>query len=131
MPVSNSVSLVAKGIAPILFKIAQTIGLSRMPSLQRAMEIIRRMAKYLSPAITATALGITISEMGMLMAANARKKKRRINPANTKALRRSMRRLHSFDKLASRVSAQLSHVGHRRRASTRRCGKCRRNPCSC
>lgn len=60
-------------------------------------------------------------------------KPRRMNPANTRALRRSLRRLKSFDKLSHRVSMQLARTGgSRRRAPSRsRCTVCRRNPCSC
>lgn len=42
------------------------------------------------------------------------RKRRRMNPANTRALRRSLRRLKSFDRLAHRVSAQLHRGGRRR-----------------
>ena len=59
-------------------------------------------------------------------------KRRRMNVANTRALRRSVRRLKGFDRLSHRVSAQLSRVGgHRRRSVGRRCGTCRKSPCSC
>jgi len=59
-------------------------------------------------------------------------KARRMNPANTKALRRSMRRLKSFDRLASRVSMQLSRAGgSRRRKTSARCSSCKRSPCAC
>lgn len=58
-------------------------------------------------------------------------KRRRMNVANTKALRRSVRRLKGFDRLSHRVSAQLSRVGGRHRSTARRCGKCRKSPCSC
>lgn len=117
---------------PILFKIAQQLGLRALPSVSRAMGIVRRLAKYLSPAATAAALGITASELATLMTISARKRRRSMNPANTKALRRSMRRLQSFDKLAHRVSAQLSHVGGtRRRSRGRSCNTCRKSPCRC
>jgi hypothetical protein len=124
---------VARAAAPILFAIAQKLGLKRMPSIAYAMSMIRKMAKYLSPAATAAAIGISMADLATLMAINARKKRRRINPANTKALRRSMSRLQSFDRLATRVRMQLSHVGgrsaHRRRSTP--CGKCRKSPCRC
>lgn len=60
-------------------------------------------------------------------------KSRRMNVANTKALRRSVRRLKGFDRLSHRVSSQLSRVGGggRRRSSSRRCGTCRKSPCAC
>lgn len=122
----------AKVTAPILFAIAQKLGLRRIPSLVRAMEMIRKMAKWLSPAATATALGISVADLATLMAANARKKRRRINPANTKALRRSVRRLQSFDHLANKVRSQLAHVGSKHsRRRVGRCGTCRKSPCRC
>lgn len=115
-----------------LFTIAQTLGLRGVPSLQRAMSMVRSMSKYLSPAAVATALGLEIGQLAALIAASNRRKRRHVNPANVKALRRSMRRLGSFQKLASRVNKQLSHVGTHRRSITRgRCNTCRKSPCSC
>ena len=59
-------------------------------------------------------------------------KSRRMNPANTKALRRSLRRLKSFDRLSSRVSSQLSRAGgSRRRGRRSSCSTCRKSPCMC
>lgn len=59
-------------------------------------------------------------------------KSRRMNVANTRALRRSVRRLRGFDRLAHRVSSQLARVGGtRRRSASRRCGTCRSSPCRC
>lgn len=57
-------------------------------------------------------------------------KGRRMNPANTKALRRSLRRLASFDRLACRVQSQL-YGGAAPRTRRRRCPRCRKNPCRC
>lgn len=120
--------------APILFKIAQTIGLRSLPSLQRAMEIVRKLSKMLSPAATALALGITMGELATLMTASAKRRRRRMNPTNVRALRRGLRRLQSFEKLAGRVSSQLAHTasrGRRRSVSRGRCNTCRKSPCSC
>lgn len=59
-------------------------------------------------------------------------KRRRMNPGNTRALRRSLRRLKSFERLSHRVSMQLSHTASRGRGRrVTRCGTCRKNPCSC
>jgi hypothetical protein len=58
-------------------------------------------------------------------------KRRRMNVANTKALRRSVRRLRGFDRLSHRVSGQLARVGGRHRSRGRRCGTCRHSPCTC
>lgn len=130
----RSVSLTAAGIPPILFKIAQTIGLRYLPSLSKVMRMVRQMSKYLAPTAVATALGIELSELAKLITVASTKKRRHINPANTKALRRSLRRLESFDRLACRVSTQLSAVrgGSRRQAPRRgRCRTCKRRPCAC
>lgn len=119
-------------LRPILMKIAARLGLRGIPSATRAMQIVRNMAKYLSPAATATALGLTMGELATLITASQRRKRRRMNPANARALRRSLRRLRSFDRLASRVGAQLSSaVRGRRRSSHRRCVSCRKSPCIC
>ena len=123
---------VSQGVKLVLFQIAQTLGLRGIPTLSRAMTMIRSMSKYLAPAATAAALGIGMSDLATLIASSNRRKRRHTNPANVKALRRSMRRLGSFQKLASRVNKQLSHVGtHRRAVSRGRCNTCRKSPCSC
>lgn len=82
-------------------------------------------------------LGLT-AEMANYIIGQTMKKHRRMNPANVKALRKSVRRLQSFDTLACRVNAQLSTLAGRggrrpgRRAGVgRRCFKCRKSPCSC
>ena len=125
-------AVVSQGVKLILFQIAQTLGLRGIPTLSRAMTMIRSMSKYLAPAATAAALGIAMSDLATLIASSNRRKRRHTNPANVKALRRSMRRLGSFQKLASRVNKQLSHVGtHRRAVSRGRCNTCRKSPCSC
>lgn len=119
---------------PILMKIAATMGLRSLPSLSRAMSIVRKLGKMLSPAATAAALGLSMTDLAMLMTASARKKRRSMNPANTRALRRSLRRLGAFDRLACRVSSQLSAVRTGRSSSKRRVGRCRtcrKNPCGC
>jgi len=125
-------AVVSQGVKLILFQIAQTLGLRGIPTLSRAMTMIRSMSKYLAPAATAAALGIAMSDLATLIASSNRRKRRHTNPANVKALRRSMRRLGAFQKLASRVNKQLSHIGtHRRAVSRGRCNTCRKSPCSC
>jgi hypothetical protein len=59
-----------------------------------------------------------------------RARRKRMNPANTRALRRSLRRLQSFERLSSRVSQQLYRRQGMRR-STKRCRTCRKTPCMC
>ncbi len=92
-------------------------------------EMLWRMAKQNGPTMVVGLIGA--AAMNELMVWKTTHKSRRMNPANTRALRRSLRRLKSFDRLSSRVSAQLSRTGHRRGRRTTRCGTCRRNPCSC
>jgi hypothetical protein len=70
--------------------------------------------------------GAAMSELAVWKSTH---KSRRMNPANTRALRRSLRRLKSFDRLASRTQQAL---GRRRGGARRgRCGTCRKSPCSC
>jgi hypothetical protein len=120
-------------VAPILFRIAQATGSRSIPSLQRAMTMIRQMGRYLAPAAVATSLGISLTDLAVLVTQNSRRRRRHINPANTKALRRSLRRLSSFERLSGRVYRQLSHVRGTRHTSHRgrRCGRCRKSPCVC
>jgi hypothetical protein len=70
--------------------------------------------------------------VGDLISYKASHKRRRMNPANAKALRRSIRRLKSFDRLSHRVSAQLGRVARSgRKTSRRHCNVCRSSPCRC
>ena len=121
----------SNAIRMIGFKIAQKVGLRGIPSLPRMMSMVRSLAKSLSPAATAVALGIGLDELATLMTASSRRKRRRMNPANASALRRSMRRLKSFDRLAHRVGMQISRGRGSRRRSVGRCNTCRKNPCGC
>lgn len=56
-------------------------------------------------------------------------KRRRMNPANSKALRRSMRRLKAFSRMSHRVEMQLGRSRGRRKGAA--CRTCRKNPCCC
>lgn len=122
-------SALARVVQPILFKIATKLGLRRMPSLQTAMNMIRKMAKLLaSPEAVAVALGITTAELATLITANSAKKRRRMNPANSKALRRAARRIKSFHRLCVHTDVLKSRG---RRSGGRSCGTCRKSPCRC
>jgi len=55
-------------------------------------------------------------------------KRRRMNPANVKALRRSARRIESFHRLCRRVDVLRPRGRSRARA---RCATCHRDPCRC
>lgn len=134
MAAGTAIATAAAGsnaIRMIGFKIAQKVGLKGIPSLPRMMSMVRSLAKSLSPAATAVALGIGLDELATLMTASSRRKRRRMNPANASALRRSMRRLKSFDRLAARVGHQISRGRGSRRRSVGRCNTCRKNPCGC
>ncbi len=122
--------MVARGLAtrfPSLYAslvaLAQTFGRKFTP------EMVLRMLKTYGPQMVVGLIGA--AAMNELMVWQTSHKRRRMNVANTRALRRSVRRLKGFDRLSHRVSAQLSRVGGSRRRSARRCGTCRKNPCSC
>jgi len=135
-PVMASAPQIAAGMA------VMTRSLARYPALSGAIgaltaqfgkrftpELLWRMVKSQGAGLVAGLIGA--AAMNELAVWKTTHKSRRMNPANTKALRRSVRRLKSFDRLASRVSGQLARAGGRRRHTSRRCGTCKRNPCSC
>ena len=76
-------------------------------------------------------LGLTAYESTLLVAWHAQRKKgRRMNPANSKALRRAARRIKGFHRLCQHTD--LIRTGSRARyRSTGRCKTCRKSPCSC
>jgi len=102
-------------VGGVLIKIAQTLGVRTM-SVRRAIKIVRRMAVVLPPAAVAAALGLTIAELAELITAAANMPTRRMNPANIKALRRSMRRIQSFHRLCQKADT-LRGRGSRRRGA--------------
>jgi hypothetical protein len=112
------------------------------PSLWQALQMLRanyrvpmtvdklwRLVKSAGPQMVVGLIGA--AALNELFVYHSTHKRRRMNVANTKALRRSVRRLKGFDRLSHRVSAQLSRVGGTRRRSSRRCGTCHKSPCSC
>lgn len=103
-------------IAPILIKIAEATGSTTM-TLRRAVKIVRRMGRAIGPASVAVALGLSIEELGTLILADSQRIRRRMNPANVSALRRSMRRIQSFHKLCQK--ADLLKGGSRSRRKSR------------
>jgi hypothetical protein len=131
--ISGAVSMLTAITRPLLQKMAATLGRKGL-SLSQGLSIIKRLGKiFTSPEAIALYVGLTVSEMASLITANAARKRRRMNPANTNALRRSLRRLKSFDRLSHRVSAQLGRAGRRggRSRAVARCGSCRKSPCAC
>ena len=103
-------------LAPVLIKIAQATGSTTM-TLRRAVKIVRRMGRVLGPVAVAGALGLTIEELGSLILADSQRVRRRMNPANVSALRRSMRRIQSFHRLCQK--ADVLRGGTRRRTAKR------------
>lgn len=108
-------SVMIRLVAPILVKIAQTLGRTSM-TLRQAVKIIRRMSRMLGPLAIAGALGISAGELGNLLLASSQMPRRRMNPANTSALRRAARRIESFHRLCVRTDQLRSP---RRRSSQR------------
>ena len=81
--------------------------------------IARKMAKFFtSPEAIATYLGVTVGELYTVWSYEAAKKRRRINPANGKALRRAASRIKSFHKLC-----QHTDLLKTRRRTVRSCAK--------
>jgi len=115
----------------------------QFPNLWQALQRIRAnyrvaisvdklwgMVKSMGPSVIVGLIGS--AALQELFVYHSTHKRRRMNVANTKALRRSVRRLKGFDRLSHRVSSQLARVGGtRRRSTTRRCGTCRKSPCQC
>jgi hypothetical protein len=129
------------GTAPMIIAGGRALAL-RFPSLFASLTVLSQrfgtrisverlwgMFKTFGPGIAALIGAEALQE---LMVYHSVHKRRRMNVANTKALRRSVRRLKGFDRLAHRVSSQLARVGGtRRRPASRRCGTCRHSPCTC
>lgn len=112
-------SIMNRMLAPVLIKIAQATGSTTM-TLRRAVKIVRRMGRVLGPVAVAGALGLTVEELGSLILADSQRVRRRMNPANVSALRRSMRRIQSFHRLCQK--ADTLRGGTRRRAAPRKLG---------
>jgi hypothetical protein len=124
MAVARSLATRFPALAAALSALGSQFGKAFTP------EMVWRMLKQNGPALVGGLIGG--AAMNELAVWKTTHKGRRMNVANTKALRRSVRRLKGFDRLSHRVSAQLSRVGgSRRRSSSRRCGTCRKSPCSC
>lgn len=96
----------------------------------RALSGLLSLFRKYGPTALVGMLGSAV--VGELLTYSVTKKRRRMNVANTKALRRGLRRLKGFEHLSHRVSAQLSRTAGRGRSRSRsRCGTCRRSPCTC
>lgn len=120
-------------LLPIITKIASFLGLKSLPTLKRVMGYIRGLAKTgLGPAAVAAALGITVDELARLIIADKQRKRRRMNPANSKALRRAARRIRSFHRMCGHIDLLKGRSRHRAMSyAGPRCSTCKKNPCRC
>jgi len=103
-------------------------------ALKRALGSIASLARRVPSGTMVSilaGLGLTAMEAYMLAAWYSQKKRvRRMNPANSRALRRATRRIKSFHKLCQHTDIIKTH----RRSSpsfARKCVRCRKNPCDC
>jgi hypothetical protein len=126
--IGYSARMVASITTPILYKIYSTIG--KKVSLQGSISIIRKMGKFLmSPEAIAVALGISVAELAQLITSASAKKRRTMNPANGKALRRAARRIKGFHRMCGTVDLLKSRG--KRSSSRSSCGTCKKSPCRC
>lgn len=100
-------------------------------TLKRALSSIASLARR-TPSGTMVSilagLGLTLLEANMLTAWHAQRKKgRRMNPANARALRRAARRIKGFHRLCTHTDL----IKSRGRRSVGRCGSCKKSPCRC
>lgn len=125
---SSGVAMVGRSLMRFPALAAALVALSQQFGKKFTPEMLWRMLKNNGPGLVGGLIGgAAMNELAIWKTTH---KSRRMNPANTRALRRSLRRLKSFDRLSSRVTSQLQRAGGRRR-TTRRCGTCRKSPCSC
>jgi len=103
-------------------------------ALKRALGSIASLARRVPSGTMVSilaGLGLSAMEAYMLAAWYSQKKKvRRMNPANSRALRRAARRIKGFHKLCQHTDLIKTH---RRSAPSfgRKCGTCRKSPCGC
>lgn len=114
-------------IRPILLKVGAYLRLPKIPTINQVLTWARQFAgSMMTPLAIAASLGLTATELATLIV--HKKKRRRMNPGNVKALRRSMRRVTSFHHLCSKADL-LKTRG--RRSGGSRCGTCKKSPCRC
>lgn len=146
LPVSQEVAVrsqprttMTKEVFDALNKVLSKLGLQPrtvgafMSTAKRALSSIAAFARR-TPAGTIVSvligLGLTAYEANLLTAWHAqRRKSRRMNPANSKALRRAARRIKSFHRLC--VHTDVLKSRSRRSYGGSRCGTCKRSPCRC
>lgn len=93
--------------------LANAIAALRARGIRATAESLWTMLKKFGPNALVASGFMTAAAISDLMYYKSTHKRRRMNPANTRALRRSLRRLRSFDHLATRVKHQLSSACHR------------------
>lgn len=101
--VGGGMLVARQAVQAILQKIAINKFLARVPSLDSIVAVAKKALPFIGQAAVAAGLAITIEELSTLLLAHATRKRRRMNPGNVKALRRSMRRLESFHKLCGKA----------------------------
>jgi hypothetical protein len=128
----GATSVVSGAIAAaraILPKIAAALGRKGI-TLSGAVSLARKLGKFfVSPEAIALYMGITVTELAQLITASSARKRRRMNPANSHALRRAARRIKSFHRLCQHTD--LIKTRHSRRGYGARCTTCRKSPCRC
>lgn len=112
---------------PLLLDYLQKRGIPWSKGVQWAWQMLKKWG----PQVLSGVLGAAVVDELLQWSATKSAKRRRMNPANAKALRRSMRRLRSFDRLSARVSRQLHRGSSRRSSRSVRCYTCRKSPCVC
>ena len=122
----------AKVLGQLGIPYAATAG-SFSSALRRTLSSIGSLARR-TPAGTIVSiligLGLTAFESNLLVAWHSQRKRgRRMNAANSKALRRAARRIKSFHKLCQVTDLLKTRSRSRRSAGT--CTTCRKNPCRC
>jgi len=118
LPLAAAAGAVAARVAPLLTKIAVKLGLRAKPTLTRAIEIVRKAGKLLqSPEAVAVALGLTTAELATLIVSSQHRRRRRMNPANSRALRRAARRIKSFHRMCRHVDVIQSKFKKKSRGS--------------
>lgn len=110
---AGSVPMAARAVAaglpawsarfPALWQALQKL---RAQGTKASLEQLYSMLRKWGPTSLSTVIGA--AAVADLVSYRMSHKRRRMNPANTRALRRSLRRLKSFDRLSSRVSGQLA-----------------------
>ena len=101
--------------------LANALAALRARGVKATVESLWTMLKKFGPTALVSGGFMTAAAISDLMYYKSTHKRRRMNPANTRALRRSLRRLKSFDNLSHRVHNQLSASCRRGPIKRKRC----------